>query len=411
MFDNALLDRLERYLRWKESKKFYAKKLNVTEEAVSKMLKILHERKMNKRREDKLNKKVKPVKFKEDTTKGTAEVTFDSQTEIRDINELILRCNIDTTTWEIVRYVQNFWGNRRDPHWQVKAWMTKKPKEQLLQDAFMGFLSVYTPAFVKSAPPEPELDKSFGCLIIDKQDAHHDRYDIYGRNDIQDRFDRIYNRLFYMVRQAQLSHNLEKIEYILGSDSFNSEWTGNTTKGTPQRNMTDYHDGFRKVCDHEIAVISMLLRSSADVHVIFVPGNHDEHSGWHLVNWLKCYFRNEDRIVIDDDESYRKYVSYGNTAMMFNHGDAIRNAKLAGIFPMEFREQWSRHKYFYAFTGDVHIETSENINSIKFYRVPSFSRTRDKWEDKHGYIDSVGEATAFLIDDQEGLVNIFKNYL
>jgi hypothetical protein len=96
---------------------------------------------------------------------------------------------------------------------------------------------------------------------------------------------------------------------------------------------------------------------------------------------------------------------------MFNHGDAIKPAKLASIFPIEYREEWSDHTNFYIFTGDKHHEVSLDFNGIKFYQIPAFSNAKSLWDEKNGYTCARGEVTAFLIDLNDGMTNIFKQYL
>jgi hypothetical protein len=187
-----------------------------------------------------------------------------------------------------------------------------------------------------------------------------------------------------------------------------------TTKGTPQQNTDDYQKSFEEICNHEIDMVNLLLRSAEYVEVIYISGNHDEYAGWHLISWLAAYFRNDvadERISFDTDTNYRKYVSFGSTAMMFNHGDAIKPSKLASLFPMEFRDEWSYFDHFYIFTGDKHHELSQDFNGIKFYQIPAFSKAKGKWDDKHGYTCSKGEVTAFLIEMSQGMTNIFKQYL
>ena len=55
-----------------------------------------------------------------------------------------------------------------------------------------------------------------------------------------------------IASQAVLSNNLENITYIIGSDEFNSEFTGMTTKGTPQTNTHTYQQSFEYICNHEV---------------------------------------------------------------------------------------------------------------------------------------------------------------
>lgn len=403
-----LLQQLGKLLKWKKSKKFYAEKLGISEDEVNNLINELKEIDIDEI-DSEMNES-KLSKFVEDVKKGTAELMFNSDVEIRTLDQLIEKCNIDTKKWEISKYVQNYWGNAKTPHWQVKAWLSKKAEEQLFQDLFLTFLENYKP----SAQPIKKPDNNYhpkACLVINKQDAHYNKLDVNGDNDIQERFLKVNEKVKTIINQAKLSNRLTDIKYIIGSDEFNSEFTGTTTKGTPQTNIGSYYESFSKICNHEVYMINLLLSSAEAVEIIYVSGNHDEFVGWHLVNWLKTYFRNELRLTFDDSPKYRKYVSYGESAMMFNHGDVIKPAKLASIFPMEYRDEWSYHSNFYIFTGDKHHELSQDFNGIKFYQIPAFSNAKSTWDDKNGHVGSRGEVTGFLIDNLEGMTNIFKQYL
>jgi hypothetical protein len=402
------LDQLGQLVRWKKSKKFYAEKLGITEEEVSALLNELKEIGVEEVTQEEDGSVT--VKFTEDVQKGTGEIVFNSDVEIRTLDELIEKCNIDTQKWDITKYVQNYWGNGKNPHWQVKAWLSKKGEEQLFQDSFVDFLASYEPAAQLVEKPKYN-DKEDACLVINKQDAHYNKSDIDGHNDMTQRFVDVREKIGIIINQAELSNYLTDIKYIIGSDEFNSEFTGTTTKGTPQSNLTSYYESFRKICNHEVGMINLLLNSAEAVEIVFVSGNHDEFVGWHMINWLQTYFRNEPRVKFDASPKYRKYVSYGDSAMMFNHGDAIKPAKLAAIFPMEYREEWSYHNNFYIFTGDKHHEVSQDFNGIKFYQIPAFSNAKSVWDDKMGHVCSKAEVTGFLIDYEKGMTNIFKQYL
>ena len=414
MADNqSLLNQLQQLLGWKKSKKFYAEKLGIGEEEVESLLKEIRESNRNEAEasdyigllEDAV------VKYEEDLAKGVGEIIFNSAEEIRSLDELIVKSKIDTEKWEITKYVQNYWGNSKTPHWQVKAWMAKKSTEQLFQDSFVEFLKEYQPKCSEVKFREQNPDKPLACLIINKQDSHLNKFDIDGNNDINKRFSNILNKVETIVNQASLSNYMESVIYIIGSDEFNSEFTGTTTKGTPQQNILTYHDSFEKICNHEIEMITMLLENVDDVQVVYVAGNHDEFVGWHMITWLAAYFKNVSRVTFDCSPKYRKYVSFGDTAMMFNHGDAMKPAKLAGIFPIEYKQDWSNHNNFYIFTGDKHHEISIDFGGIKFYQIPAFSNAKSSWDEKNGYTGVRAEVTGFLIDFEQGMTNIFKQYL
>lgn len=413
--NQQLLQQLEKLLVWKKSKKFYAEKLGVTEIEIDELLNELKNREHVQNDAEagvyisELEKQV--VKFEEDLIKGVGEVIINSKDEIKSIDELIEKCGIDTSVWEITKYVQNYWGNSSTPHWQVKAWLAKKKEEQLFQESFVEFLASYQPVSQEIMSPIVDFCKDDASLIINKQDSHLNKYDIGGNNDVDERLSNILYKVEMIANQAVLSNNLENITYIIGSDEFNSEFTGMTTKGTPQTNTHTYQQSFEYICNHEVLMITMLLQYAKNVNVVYVPGNHDEYVGWHMVNWLQTYFRETTRIIFDVSPKYRKYISYGNSAMMFNHGDAIKPSKLAAMFPIEYREDWSSHSNFYIFTGDKHHEVSHDFHGIKFYQISAFSNSKSLWDDKNGHTCSKGEVTAFLIDKEQGMTNIFKQYL
>jgi hypothetical protein len=413
--NQSLLYQLEQMLHWKKSKKFYADKLNITENEVDELMKELRDSQIAREDAETANYigelEDTIVRFIEDVQKGTGEIVLNSKEEIKSLEELIEKCKIDTDKWEITKYVQNYWGNVDTPHYQVKAWLGKKKDEQVFQDSFITFLSDYSPVSQEIMSPKLQPGKSNAALVINKQDAHYNKLDVDGNNDIEERFARMAYRVETILNQATLSNNLEKVIYIIGSDEFNSEFTGTTTRGTPQQNIEGYHKSFEAICDHEILMITLLLNYAKCVDVVYVAGNHDEYVGWHLINWLQTYFRNTDRLTFDCSPRYRKYISYGISAMMFNHGDAMKPAKLAGIFPMEYKDEWSNHDVYYIFTGDKHHELSQDFNGIKFYQIPAFSNAKSGWDEKNGYTCARGEVTAFLIDNKDGMTNIFKQYL
>lgn len=411
--NQSLINQLIKLLPRKQSRDYYAMKLGISMPQLEKLLDEINRNKPSKIKPVAQNVTNQVVNYNENVEDGKSEIVYNSSEEIRSIDDLIQKCKIDTEKWNIDKYIQNYWGNSENPYWQVKAWLSVKTEKQLFQNEFIKFLSGYKPSARKLTYPK-ETNKPCACLVINKQDSHLNKHDVDGNNSITERGELIKKKVNVIVGQAKLSNHVESIKYIIGSDEFNSEWTNATTKGTPQQNIKDYQASFEDICNHEIQMINMLLESANFVDVIYVPGNHDEYVGWHMIKWLEAYFRNEvedSRLEFDSSHSYRKYESFGRSAMMFNHGDAIKPAKLASIFPMEFRDEWSNYETYYIFTGDKHHELSQDFNGIKFYQIPAFSNAKSKWDAKNGYSCSKGEVTAFLIDEVDGMTNIFKQYL
>lgn len=352
----------------------------------------------------------KSVKFEEDFKNNSATLDYKGPKEVKTKEDLIRECNIDLSKWDIIKMVHNAWGKEGNQNYQVKVFLAPIKDEVVFEDKFLEFLKTYKPSsnFIRR---EPTLQKPKVALILPKQDSHYNKYDVYGSNNIDNRFNTTYNSVSKMLLKANATNTLDEVVYIVGSDQFNSEWTGMTTKFTPQVNILTYDQAFERICNHEVETLNTILKESNTVKVVFVIGNHDQYVGWHLITWLQAYYRNESRISFDTNMINTKYYRYNNTAVMLNHGDAIKPKDMAAKFPIQFKSGWSECDHFIIITGDKHTEMTSDFNGIRFYRVPQLSNAKSSWDDKNGYIDSSAEMTAFVITETNGVGDIYKDIL
>jgi hypothetical protein len=326
-----------------------------------------------------------------------------AEQEINGAEELLRQHDLNTNEVTVI----SGWVRNDDMSIQFKA----KNEEISYKDSFVEFLKTFTPKETVLTHPAKDLHKSNVCLVLNIQDAHWNQYDINGNNDIHRRFSKVEDKIKNILLKSSYIHNIEKIIYVLGSDSFNSEWTGFTTKGTPQSNILDYHKSFKAICQHEVSTIERLLSFSQIVEIVYCPGNHDQFVGWHMLTWLEAYFKNELRLIFDTSEKNTKVKSYSDSLMLFNHGDAMKQDQLARIFPIYCKDKWSSSNFYYCFSGDKHTNLSKDYNGIKCYRIPCLSTSMSSWEDKNGYTTSKAELTAFLIEENEGITTIMSQCL
>jgi UDP-2,3-diacylglucosamine pyrophosphatase LpxH len=345
-----------------------------------------------------------------DSAKGTMSSTLELNFEPKSEQDLIKSHKVDTSKYVISRYYQRLLPNGKYTS-TIEARLIKEDSPERFQDEFMSFLKGYRPTARSAAKPNNSKKKPNASLILPKQDAHYNKFDIYGNNDINERFAEIEDSIHNALLTTIATKNISESVYLVGSDEFNSEWTNMTTKGTPQVNILSYQEGFEAICNHEIRSLQLLLSYSDNVKVVFIPGNHDEFAGWHLINWLSSYFRNEKRIQFDTATDNTKYYKFGTTAVMFNHGDVIKPSALAQKFPIGFKEGWSSCDHYIIITGDKHTELSMDIHGIKFYRVPQLSKSTSKWDEKQGYTDDKAEMNAFIISETNGVCAVLKDIL
>lgn len=408
--NQSLLVQLQQLLSWKKSKKFYAEKLGIAESEVSELMKELRGKESESLIEsyETLVEEIEEHLTKVNNEKGTIESTLQIEFEPKSDLELAKLHKINLDKYKI----SNYWTKQKSNGKFTSSVFATLIVKNSIEDIKLDILE-----FIKSFEPSSNIiktqfeDKSKVCLVFPKQDAHYDKFDINGHNNIEDRFTKDQKSVWKMLTKTCATNTIEETIYIIGSDQFNSEWTTLTTKGTPQQNICSYQESFKLISNHEIEIINTLLHYSKKVKIIYVPGNHDEFIGWNLINLLETYYRTDSSISFDTSSLNTKYHRFGNSAIMLNHGDAIKPAALAQKFPIGFKKEWSICDNHYIFTGDKHTELSLDIQGIKFYRVPQLSGATSKWDDKNGYIDSKAEMTAFVITENNGMSDIYKEIL
>lgn len=326
--------------------------------------------------------------------------------------EIEEKYRIDKTKWKL----SSFWNKEQSNgkflvSANVSQLKIEKALEETFTEEFTNFLKSYKPKEVKCTIKDSIKKYPPVAIVLPKQDAHFNKFDIMGNNNIEERFKEIYKATEYLVFKAKAVSNVEEIFYVVGSDQFNSEWTSLTTKGTPQQNILTYEAAFTEICNHEISIIDLLITNTSKLHIKFVPGNHDQYVGWHLITWLEAYYRNHSNVVFDTSILNRKYFSYGNSAIMLNHGDTLKGRDLAHKFPIEYKDGWSNCNNYYIFTGDKHHEKSEDIHGIKHYQIPQLSKAKSYWDDKEGHTCTKAEMTGFVITKHNGMSDILKSII
>lgn len=389
-----LVNELRTLLSRKQSREYYAKRLDVSVSEINDMLAEIHGHSTS---EETSNTKRLNVE------KGEVEISgyWDHEPTVE---EIIKSHNINPSEYKLSQY----WSKQKSKGFQVSAcFKSVKQDKSYLQDTFVDFLKDYKPAMKTITPINFKgVNKDTGCLILNMQDLHLNKYDIKGNNVMSIRFSEIESKINKIVTEVRRSTNLSKIVYTLGSDIFNSEWTGFTTHGTPQQNVTDYHKSFEAVCEHEISIINFLLNSALTVDIIYVPGNHDFYVGWNLVKWLQAYYREQPNLKFNIDPASTKFFQFGSSALCFNHGYKIKPEDLVHNFAAQCN-YYSRSKYRLVFTGDKHTEHSKTIGGCKFFRIGTTSNAVSNWDDENGYNNCKGEMTAFLIDYNDGMTRTY----
>lgn len=191
----------------------------------------------------------------------------------------------------------------------------------------------------------------------------------------------------------------------IGNDFFQTDnWEGTTTAGT----AVAFDDRISKVfqCGYE-AVVEVIerLRDIAPVEPVWVPGNHDLNTSWHLFFLLSQRFRDDKHVKFDLSSRKRKYIEWGESVIGFQHGHQMKPEKMVMIAPTEFPE-WGYKRFREIHCGHVHtrrdfkfMSASEHAGTMVRY-MAALSET-DEWHYDNGYVGNkrAAEAIAWHLDE------------
>jgi hypothetical protein len=347
--------------------------------------------------------------WSEQRDKGTVELSATVISKLSD-EEIYQRYSVDREKYKIsaIYYKDQKEGFRMTVLFRPIIFQDTE-KEYIPSNNFIESLS--------DIKPLPKIESIFingnkpkASILIPKQDSHWNKLDINGNNSIEQRFSQFIKLLTQQLEKVRLTNTIEEINYIVGSDEFNSEWNSETTKGTPQQNILSYEEAFEKITEFNIETIKLLGYYARKVNVILLNGNHDRYSGWHLAHILKTVFKRSESIIIDNSINNTKIVSYESSLICLNHGDVIKPKDLAAKFPILAHEMWSNHSNYYVICGDKHHEVSHDYNGIMFYQVPQLSTAKSSWDNKMGFETSKAELLTFIFEE-DGLSNIMRKII
>lgn len=326
----------------------------------------------------------KVTELKEDVKTGEAEVKIEGPDEIKSLDDL--KKLIDTSKWEITKYVQNYWNGK----YQVKAWL--QPLRAKESEIIKAILNNHRSDWKKISQAHKLINKAWNedsLLLINLPDLHLDKRDM-DNTSIDDNIKTYFDVLNYLVSKAYHSAKIEQIVFIVGNDVFNTDtFYGTTTDGTPQRCIATWNEAYEKIFKAMTESIALLSSFSNNVHVVLVQGNHDRTKSYYMAHALEAYFKHDNSITFDRSANINKALVYGNSFIGFNHGDNI-NDKLPLAFAQEFHQRWGMAKYHDIYIGDKHhnnekifnkIQTQNDGNQgVKLRILPSLSKP-DSWHD------------------------------
>ena len=364
----------------------------------------------------------------EEGPEGKFLVSEDS-TRIQSLDDLLEAFSVDDSEWEvdwydIGTYEQTGFDNDRKPvvttMYRCKAKLKRAnpfrnlelTRGNLIDD--LKDMATYKPKVKTKLHGQ---DTTAHCLEIGAYDLHLGKIGIIGDEYSMDiAQDRLLSAIQHLLKRAS-GFTIDQILFVVGNDFLNTDGDKpipRTTKGTPQFN-SDHHIEMYKRGRKLITMAIDELSSLCPVHVVVMPGNHDEECIMYLGDALELFYEKNEGVTIDNTRPLMKGFKYGNNLIAFDHGHKMKADKAVQILPQRFRDIWSDVRYVELHRGDLHgvhhkkIGATNELSGITVRNLGSMSAT-DQWHDDKGYIGNVKRAHGFIWSKYNGLqAELFYN--
>ena len=377
----------------------------------------------------------KPASFQHNSDAGVLEsVGEDAKT----LEELLEVCKVDLNEWRVDKYLVNKWATARKnktvnltyndgsatgsvddkggmtihPIFQIKAWLVRKKEVsdyKLMLDKFIADAEKFAPTNFIVESVSIENNK---LLEISIPDTHLGRL-VWGKEVAGDDYDtklapELYKQAIDSLLDKAKNFGVNKILLPIGNDFFNSNNAeGTTVHGTPQSQNEDsrWPKVFTAGCDLLSSTIEKLAQNF-QIEVKIIPGNHDYEKSYYLGEYLRAWFRNHPKVIIDNSPTQRKYFRFGETLLGFTHGDNEKHDKLPLIMANEQKQNWALSSVKEWHIGHYHHLEVNEYNGVRVRTLSSLVPA-DQWHASKGYIGALRSAQAFLYDEKQGLIAIF----
>ena len=401
--NQSLLHRLEELLTQKKSKKFYAEKLGISEFEVTELLKELRE----KDNEPVDNIRNYTEERKVNVEKGTLESTITTDFEPKDDIELAKLHKINLDKYIIT----NYWSKMLPSGKFTSSIFSKiKQPQDYSPEDFAKFLENYKPNNIQIEKPAYQISKHLVDVEISIADYHLAKRCVDGDNSPQIRAKRYFDVAQSLIKKVKANYDIDTIILPISNDFFHTDnYQNQTTQGTPQDTIMDYHSEYELGFSVLVDTINMLRQYANEITVVLVQGNHDRTKSFYLAHALDVYFSGDADVDFIREHSVIKAKVLGNTFIGWHHGNCkLDDLPLLFATHPEYSHFFGNAKYREIHTGDKHHYMAKEVKGVRIQQMPSLSGT-DRWHLDNNFVHSVRAALALVYDVELGKVAEFEH--
>lgn len=336
-----------------------------------------------------------PVDARGDTDGETTIITPDKPLTLDEMYKLFkidpkvwVPTNIKTNQWQgfykaekVVQPTSQWQGKGSRTtvkHQKVALWQTSVSWKRVMAETMQAAMLELMRDIVKPLPAPRIVTKPGSKVAGDGVmatwglwDAHLGMYawhaEVGESMDLTKAVSRVTNSIDDMVeKMAAWPQRIERLLLPIGNDFMH--YDNSRQRTTFGEHHLDADGRYAKVFQAGLKCLIYQVQRALDlcenVEVIFVPGNHDMHSGYTLCVALSQRFLNDPRVKFNITPNPRKYVTFGGTLLGFDHGQKATAMQLARIISEECRKEWSASTYREIQVGHIHQARVREFESV-----------------------------------------------
>jgi len=355
-------------------------------------------------------------------SRGDSGVVETNSPDIRTLEDALAAADVDLETWEVDRYVVNWWdvtvsARKADgatpetyTNYQIKVWLKRKAPSlhQIIVEGLCDAMRGKAPKLPRHRPGGDHT--AVVCLY----DAHFGKL-AWGPEVDSGSYDLAVARDTYLGAVADLLGRIRgmgigNILLPIGQDLLSVDSAANTTeKGTPQDVDGRFPKIFQVACE-AVARATTMCAELAPTEAVYVPGNHDWNTAWFLSEWMRAWFQGQGHAVtVDTSPAGRKFRRYGVNLIGMTHGDKERLQALPTIMADSVPQDWANSLYRHWLIGHHHrkrqfnFTAGDTFGTVEVRVVPSLCRT-DRYHYTKGFVNNRRAAEAHIYHAEDGPV-------
>ena len=370
--------------------------------------------------------------FEEEGNK--AKVTCVVETPIKTLKELISACEIDEDVW----YVEKWYCKPFTTTVKLKG--DGKESHATVQNYSLGaFLARRLPmktgaAFDSLYKKMEKLSPNYDLIIkssadkykshINKPKSRKESLAVFGIMDVHfgklawmpetgENYDlRIAEDIYIDCIKEMKDHtewnDVGTVMIPIGSDFLHLDSPKNqTTRGTVVDVDGRYAKVFEVATMAVIRAIDMLIPLVDKIDLVWVPGNHDTTTSYHLAREIKAWYSKCSSVNVNCDPVSRKYYTFPGVLIGLTHGDEEKVTSLPSLManeqPNEFVNAITKEWHI----GHLHTQKRymtmplDTKDGVTVRQLPSLAGT-DYWHFKKGYVSNRAAAEFLLYNSSVG---------